>query len=140
MAKKTTSITKSTPTNNPATATTETSAEVTTQAGEKSPAEVVTTPSANVETPSVTEQQTPPAGGAAAAVTDVVAGAKVATSEAGNPPHGDEAFEITSIPDRGFWRAGQHWTPDAQRVLRSDFTDDQWAALIAEPNINIKRV
>lgn len=45
---------------------------------------------------------------------------------------------VAGVPQKGFYRAGRHWPREGVEVARSDFTDDQWAALEAEPNVTIK--
>jgi len=45
---------------------------------------------------------------------------------------------IAAGPEKGFYRAGRHWPREATKVARAEFTDDQWAALEAEPKLTIK--
>jgi len=45
---------------------------------------------------------------------------------------------IVGHGQNGFYRAGRHWPQEGVDVVRDDFTDDQWAALEAEPKLSIK--
>lgn len=65
----------------------------------------------------------------------------------GAPPPGVKAksqaipaLAIHALPERGFWRADRHWTPEVQVVALSEFTEDQVAALRAEPLIVVEDV
>lgn len=40
---------------------------------------------------------------------------------------------IAAIAGAGFCRAGRRWPRDGVDVTRSDFTDEEWVALTAEP-------
>jgi len=40
---------------------------------------------------------------------------------------------ITAVPAAGFCRAGRRWYREATAVNRDDFSDEQWAELLAEP-------
>lgn len=50
------------------------------------------------------------------------------------------ALAVRALPERGFWRADRHWTPEVQVVALSEFTEDQVAALRAEPLIVVEDV
>lgn len=55
-----------------------------------------------------------------------------------DPEPNAATHEIAATPEKGFWRAGRHWPRAGLAVARADFTDDQWAALEAEPKLTIK--
>lgn len=42
---------------------------------------------------------------------------------------------VAATPERGIWRAGRHWPREGAEVARSDFTDEQWAAIEGEPRL-----
>ena len=43
------------------------------------------------------------------------------------------SHRISATTERGFYRAGRHWPREGVDVDRFEFTDEQWAALEAEP-------
>jgi len=68
------------------------------------------------------------------AAADPAPDAAAAPEVAGNSP----THSIAAGPEKGFYRAGRYWPREAAPVARADFTDDQWAALEAEPKLTIK--
>ena len=43
---------------------------------------------------------------------------------------------VAATPSAGFWRAGRCWPRDGVEVARTDFSDEQWAAIKAEPKLD----
>lgn len=96
-------------------------------AAEQAATEQVTTEAAAAD--QVTKSGEAPAGAAPIepAVTEA-APIEPAVTEAPQFTH-----RITAVPAAGFCRAGRRWYHEATAVNRDDFSDEQWAALEAEP-------
>ena len=45
---------------------------------------------------------------------------------------------IAATPAAGFWRAGRYWPRDGVEVAQADFSEEQWAAIEAEPKLVVK--
>ena len=78
-----------------------------------------------------TKSTKPAATGAAQADTEPTAIEQPGTEQAATA----EQFthRITAVPEKGFCRAGRRWYREGTAVNRDDFSDEQWAALEAEP-------
>jgi hypothetical protein len=46
-------------------------------------------------------------------------------------------IKITATVATGFWRCGKHFTKDGVTVALSDFTQEQWERLKAEPMLHL---
>jgi hypothetical protein len=80
-----------------------------------------------------------PAGQDQAGAADGAAAAPVLTAEPlAQPAKKEPTHHVSGVPEKGFYRAGRHWPREGVEVVRADFTDAQWVALEAEPNIVIK--
>lgn len=49
-------------------------------------------------------------------------------------------YRISARPERGFHRAGRYWPRQGVEVARAEFTDEQWAAIEAEPLLTVSEI
>lgn len=86
--------------------------------------------------PAVTPAENPAAVQTLSAVNEA---GVLTTSDATSDELVAEAFthSIKAAPAKGFHRAEKFWSREETKVNQADFTDDQWAALEAEPMLTI---
>lgn len=59
--------------------------------------------------------------------------------DAGATPE-PQSYLIAAKAAAGFWRAGRHWPKEGAVADRAEFTDEQWAALEAEPALIVTQL